>query len=167
MARVGVARQDRQEIQGLAGRRHAVWWQWTTWPRLVMTEIGNTPRSSVLEAPAHGLPDGSLGPLAAHLRGLEARVAALEAHLLAGPLMTPADAAEHARVAVETIRRAIRGGELSVAGYVGRSPRLSRDALDDWLAARSAPAAPVSRQRRRRCGRKASEAVEAAWRELG
>ncbi|MGZ4266851.1 MAG: helix-turn-helix domain-containing protein, partial [Solirubrobacteraceae bacterium] len=156
-----------EEIEELASRQHTLWWQWTTWPRLVMTEIGNTPRSSVLEAPAHGLPDGSLGPLAAHLHGLEARVAALEAHLLAGPLMTPADAAEHARVAVETIRRAIRGGELSVAGYVGRSPRLSRDAVDGWLAETSPPAAAVSRRRRRRCGRKASEAVEAAWQELG
>jgi excisionase family DNA binding protein len=146
---------------------HAVWWQWTTWPRLVMTEIGNTARSSLLEAPAHGLADGSLGLLTAYLHGLEARVAALEAHLSAGPLMTPADAAEHARVGVETIRRAIRGGELSVDGYVGRSPRLSRDAVDGWLAETSPPAARVSRQRRRRCGRKASEAVEAAWRELG
>ena len=133
-----------------------------------MTEIGSTPRSSLLEAPAYGLADGSLGLLTAYLHGLEARVAALEAHYLsAGPLMTPADAAEHARVGVETIRRAIRGGELSVAGYVGRSPRLSRDAVDGWLAETSPPAAPVSRQRRRRCGRQASEAVEAAWRELG
>ena len=52
----------------------------------------------------------------------------------AGPLMTPADAAEYARVAVETILRAIRCGELPAAGYVGRSPRMSRDAVDGWLA---------------------------------
>ena len=76
--------------------------------------------------------------------------------------MTPAHAAQYAQVAVKTILRAVRGGELPVAGHVGRSPRISRDALDGWLATRSPPAAPVSRQPRRRCGRKASEAVEAA-----
>ncbi len=167
MAWVGVARQDRQQIEGLAGRRHAAWWQWTTWPPPVMTEIGNTARLSLLEAPGHGPADRSLGPLAAYLHGLEARVAALEAHLSASPLMTAAQAAEYAQVAVKTILRAVRGGELPVAGHVGRSPRISRDALDDWLAVRSPPAAPVSPQPRRRCGRKTSEAVEAAWRELG
>jgi excisionase family DNA binding protein len=108
-----------------------------------------------------------VGLLTAYLHGLEARVAALEAQLSASALMTAADAAEYARVGVETILRAVRGGELSVAGYVGRSPRLSRGAVDGWLAEASPSAAPVSRQRGRRCGRKASEAVEAAWRELG
>jgi excisionase family DNA binding protein len=132
-----------------------------------MTEIGNAAAPSLFAAPGDGLADGPLGPLTAYLRALEARVAALEAQLLAGALMTPADAAECARVNVETILRAVRGGELSVAGYVGRSPRISRAALDGWLAARSPPAAPISPQPRRRCGRKVSEAVEAAWRELG
>ena len=150
-----------------ASAEHALWWQWTTWPRLVMTEIGNTARSSLLAAPGHGLEDGPMGPLAAYLHALEARVAALEARLSASALMTPAHAAQHAQVAVKTILRAVRGGELPVAGHVGRSPRISRDALDGWLATRSPPAAPVSRQPRRRCGRKVSEAVEAAWRELG
>ena len=50
--------------------------------------------------------------------------------------MTAADAARYARVNVETILRAVRAGELSVAGYVGRSPRISRDALVGWLATR-------------------------------
>ena len=132
-----------------------------------MTEIGNTARPSLLAAPGHGPADGPLGPLTAYLHALEARVAALEAQLSASALMTPAHAAQHAQVTVKTILRAVRGGELPVAGYVGRSPRISRHALDDWLAARSPPAAPISRQPRRRCGRKVSEAVEAAWRELG
>ena len=132
-----------------------------------MSEFAKAARSSLLETPGPGLADGPVGPLAAYLDGLEARVAALEARLSAGPLMTPADASQYAQVAVKTILRAVRGGELHVAGHVGRSPRISRDALDGWLATRSPPAAPVSRQPRRRCGRKASEAVEAAWRELG
>jgi hypothetical protein len=143
------------------------WWQWTIWPRLVMTEIGTTAGPSLLAAPGQGVADGSLGPLAAYLHALEARVAALEAQLSASPLMTPAHASQYAQVNVETILRAVRGGGLSVAGYVGRSPRIARHALDGWLAARSPPAAPISPQPRRRCGRKASEAVEAAWRELG
>ena len=46
-----------------------------------------------------------------------------------------------ARVNVETILRAVRAGELPAAGYVGRSPRISRDALVGWLATRS-PSAP-------------------------
>jgi len=132
-----------------------------------MSDIGNTAKPSLVVAPGSGLADGALGPLTAYLYALEARVAALEARLSASGLMTPAHAAEHAQVNVETILRAVRGGELSVAGYVGRSPRISRGALDDWLAAAKPPAAPISPQRRRRCGRKASEAVEAAWRELG
>ena len=81
--------------------------------------------------------------------------------------MTPADAAAYARVNVETILRAVRGGDLPVAGYVGRSSRISRDALDGWLATRSLPAPPVARQPRRGRGRKASDAVEAAWQRLG
>ena len=77
-----------------------------------MTEIGNTAGSSLLAAPGHGLEDGPLGPLAAYLHALEARVAALEARLSASALMTPAHAAQHAQVAVKTILRAVRGGEL-------------------------------------------------------
>jgi len=42
--------EGREEIAELAGHEHALWWQWTTWPRLVTTEIGNTPRPSLLAA---------------------------------------------------------------------------------------------------------------------
>jgi len=55
----------RQHIEELAGRQHALWWQWTTWPRLVMTEIGNAAGPSLLADPGHGLADGPLGPLTA------------------------------------------------------------------------------------------------------
>ena len=81
--------------------------------------------------------------------------------------MTAADAARQAQVNVETILRAVRAGELPVAGYIGRSPRISRVALNAWLAARSSAAAPVSPRPRRHRGRKASDAVEAAWEALG
>jgi hypothetical protein len=107
-----------------------------------------------------------VGPLAAYLRALEAGIGALERRLPAVPLMTAADAARYARVNVETILRAVRGGELPVAGYVGRSPKISRDARNGWLATRS-PSAPVAREPRRGRGRKATDAVEAAWQRLG
>lgn len=140
-------------------------WQWTTRPRLVMTDIGKTARPDPILAGGDEL-DGPVGPLAAYLNALEARVGALERRLSAVPLMTAADAARYARVNVETILRAVRAGEFPVAGYVGRSPRISRDALNRWLATRSSAAAPVSPQPRRARGRKASDAVEAAWQRL-
>jgi excisionase family DNA binding protein len=130
-----------------------------------MGDIATTVRPDLVPARVKDL-DGLLGPLAAYLDALQARVAApLERRLSAVPLMTAADAARYARVDVETILRAVRAGELAVAGYIGRSPRISRDALNGWLAT-SSPAAPVSSQPCRRRGRKASDAVEAAWQAL-
>jgi len=127
-----------------------------------MTEVSKTARPDVLVAGGQDL-DGLLGPLVAYLDSLEARVGALERRLSAVLLMTAADAARYARVNVETILRAVRAGGLPVAGYIGRSPRISRDALDSWLAARSSAAPPVSSRPGRR---KASDAVEAAWEAL-
>ena len=131
-----------------------------------MTDIGRTVAPDVLVAGGQDL-DGLLRPLVAYLRALEARVGALERRLSTVPLMTAADAARYTRVNVETILRAVRAGELAVAGYVGRSPRISRDALNGWLAARSFAAAPVASQPRRRRGGTGSDAVEAAWWALG
>ncbi|HYB31506.1 MAG TPA: helix-turn-helix domain-containing protein [Solirubrobacteraceae bacterium] len=132
-----------------------------------MSDIARMVRPDVVPASVQHV-DGLVGPLAAYLDALEARVAALERRLTAVPLMTAADAARYARVNVETILRAVRAGELSVTGYVGRSPRISRDALGSWIATRSsAVAPPPALQPRRRRGRKASDAVEAAWEALG
>jgi excisionase family DNA binding protein len=131
-----------------------------------MSDIPETVRPDVVPGSVQHV-DGLLGPLVAYLDALEARVTALERRSSAVPLMTAADAARHAPVNVETILRAVRAGELPVAGYIGRSPRISRDALNRWLAARSSAAPPASLQPRRRRGRKASDAVEAAWQALG
>ena len=98
------------------------WWQWTTWPRGVMTDIGKTETPDPLFASGQDV-EGVLGPLAAYLYALEARIATLERRRSAVPLVTAADAARYARVNVATIVRAIRGGELSAAGCVGGSPR--------------------------------------------
>ena len=142
------------------------WWQWTSWSREVMGDIGKTARPDVVSVSVQHL-DGLLDPLAAYLDAVEARVAALERRLTAVPLMTAADAARYTRVNVKTILRAVRSGELPVAGHVGRSPRISRAALTSWLATKSAAAAPASPQPRRRRGRKGSDAVETAWEALG
>jgi hypothetical protein len=92
-----------------------------------MSEFSSGGRPDLLVAGGDEL-DGLLGPLAAYLDALEARVGALEAQMSALRLMTAADAARYARVNVETILRAVRAGELSVAGYVGhpRGHRLLR-----------------------------------------
>jgi hypothetical protein len=45
----------------------------------------------------------------------------------AEPLLTVMAAAELAGVHVETVRRAIRGGAIEVAGYVGTRPRMRRE----------------------------------------
>jgi excisionase family DNA binding protein len=131
-----------------------------------MSDIPKPVRPDVVPGSVQHL-DGLLGPLAAYLDALEARVAALERRSSTVPLMTAADAARYARVSVKTILRAVRAGELPVAGYIGRSPRISRDALNGWLATRSSGAPPVSPQARLHRGRKASDAVEAAWQALG
>ena len=128
-----------------------------------MSDIPKTVRPDVVPAGVQQV-DGLLSALAAYLDALEARVAALERRSSAVPVMTAADAARYARVNVET--RAVRAGKLPVAGYVGRSPRISRDALNRWFAASATPAS-VSSQPRRRSGPRASAAVEAAWRALG
>jgi excisionase family DNA binding protein len=49
-------------------------------------------------------------------------------------LLTAADVAKRAGVNVETIRRAIRSGELDVAARIGRSPRISVLAVERWFA---------------------------------
>lgn len=69
-------------------------------------------------------------------------------------LLTTADAAERAGVNVETVRRAIRAGELPVAARIGRSPRLTALALDAWLA-KTAQRQPASGPRARRSRRPA------------
>jgi excisionase family DNA binding protein len=67
-------------------------------------------------------------------------------------LLTAADAAKRAQVHVETIRRAVRGGDLKAAGKVGRSVRITTSALDEWLgrAAGDTGDTPVVHRRQRR-----------------
>lgn len=65
-------------------------------------------------------------------------------------LLTAADAARRAHVHVETVRRAIRAGELVVAARIGRSPRLTTIAVDRWLGNTAAGGQPARAERSRR-----------------
>jgi excisionase family DNA binding protein len=56
------------------------------------------------------------------------------------PLLTAAAAAEFAGVHAETMRRAIRLGEVEVVGYVGSRPRVRRTAVEAWVASGKPPA---------------------------
>jgi hypothetical protein len=89
-----------------------------------MGDIGRATRRDVVLADGRDL-DGLLGPLAAYLGALEARVGALEAQIAAVRLMTAADAAAYARVSVETILRAVRGGALPTAMSAARPGSLA------------------------------------------
>ena len=129
-----------------------------------MSDIAKTVRPDLVPASVQHL-DGLLGPLAAYLDALEARVGALERRLSAVPLMTAADAARYARVNVETILRAVRAGELPVAGCVGRSPPdltrcpqpLARHRLTGGAGFSATP--PGSRAAGRRCRRGGMQAL--------
>ncbi len=79
-------------------------------------------------------------------------------------LLTTAEAARHASVHPETIRRAIRSGHLPIAGRVGRTPRLAIADLDAWLSADRTQApkphrAPRSRTTTIRRGRPLADAL--------
>ena len=64
------------------------------------------------------------------------------------PLLTAVAAAELAGVHAETMRRAIRLGQVQVAGYVGNRPRMRRAAMEAWVA-RGQPDPPASGPPRR------------------
>jgi hypothetical protein len=121
-----------------------------------MSDIPETVRPDVVPGIVQHV-DGLLGPLVAYLDALEARVTALERRSCAVPLMTAADAARHAQVNVETILRAVRAGELPVAGYIGRSPRRPQPLACREIIRGGAPglpaAPPATRAQGKRCRR--------------
>jgi len=128
-----------------------------------MSDIPKTVRPDVVPASVQHL-DGLLGPLAAYVDALEARICALERRSSTVPLMTATDAATYARVTVETSLSA-RSGPAScrwpamsaAPPDLSRCPgRLARYQI--VLSAAGCFAAP------RASRAKGSEAVEAAWR---
>jgi excisionase family DNA binding protein len=77
------------------------------------------------------------------------------------PLMTCAQAAAQIGAHTETIRRAVRNGELEAAGHVGRSPRIAPADLDAWLhgSERHKPASPPRAHRSGSSRRPLAEAL--------
>jgi excisionase family DNA binding protein len=113
--------------------------------------------STSLSALARSLPaafdDEALQELASRLLPfLDARHVA---ESLNSCLLTTAAAAERAGVNVETVRRAIRAGELPVAARIGRSPRVTALALDSWLTKTAHTEGAVRPARSRRSRRAA------------
>lgn len=110
------------------------------------------------------LDEDALAALAERLRPL---ITSDDASSSAGePLLTTSDAAARARVNVETIRRAIRSGVLPAAAMIGRSPRITAVALEQWLADTAPRRAAVPDVRIRRSPRRTGAAegsLEAAW----
>lgn len=110
------------------------------------------------------LDEDALAALADRLRPLIATDAV--APSAAEPLMTTSEAAELARVNVETIRRAVRSGALPAAAMIGRSPRISALALEQWLAETAPTGAVASDVRVRRSPRRngfVEGSLVAAW----
>lgn len=97
-----------------------------------MTGAARDPLVEFARSLPAALDESALHELAARLRPFLAEAQSTGA---AGGLYSAAEAAKLVGVNVETVRRAIRAGELRVAARIGRSPRLSREAIETWLTA--------------------------------
>jgi excisionase family DNA binding protein len=77
------------------------------------------------------LDDDALADLASRLRPFLGVASAADDRV--HELLSATQAARAASVHVETIRRAIRAGDLAIAGQVGRSARIAPEELRRWL----------------------------------
>lgn len=134
------------------------------------------PGSDVLQlirAFARGLPDALDDEMAARLAarvGPFLSASAADGEVPRGRLLTVAEAASRAQVHVETIRRAVRDGRLTIAGRVGRAARIQPAEVDRWLAGASDPNGTIrtSPGRRVRRSRQTNEySLKAAFKESG
>jgi excisionase family DNA binding protein len=115
-----------------------------------MTDSARDPLLEFARSLPAALDDSALHELAVRLRPF---LAETDSEQPGDRLYTAAETAQQIGVNVETVRRAIRSGDLQVAALIGRSPRLSRDAIDRWLAGTveiMTEAGPRRRRRRRR-----------------
>ena len=112
-----------------------------------MTEGPRDPLTELARSLPAALDESALHELAARLQPFlaDAEVSAADAKLY-----TTAEVAKLVGVNIETVRRAIRSAELHVTARIGRSPRLSRDAIDAWLATTIESTGVRPRRRRRR-----------------
>jgi excisionase family DNA binding protein len=137
------------------------------WSRLERDKISQVTIVATSEDPAGAVLRELAGVLPGLLDDSAIRELAdrLRPHLSGAPeataadqLLTARDAAAYAKVNVETIRRALRAGEIPLAAKIGRSPRITREALDAWLAdTMPVVSEPTGVQRRRRRRQQAAD----------
>jgi excisionase family DNA binding protein len=96
-----------------------------------MTGAARDPLTELARSLPAALDESALHELAARLQPFLADAEASDAD---AKLYTTAEVAKLVGVNIETVRRAIRSTELRVTARIGRSPRLSREAIDTWLA---------------------------------
>ena len=94
-----------------------------------MSEAERDPLAELARLLPAVLDESALHELAARLQPLLSAAEVLET---GKRLYTATETAELVGVNMETLRRAIRSGQLAVAGRIGRSPRITRDAIDTW-----------------------------------
>ncbi len=114
-----------------------------------MSEVARDPLAELARLLPTVLDESALHELAARLQPLLPAGEPLED--TGKRLYTATEAAELVGVNIETVRRAIRSGRLRVAARIGRSPRVSRDAINGWLTStiEITDAGPRRRPRRR------------------
>jgi hypothetical protein len=95
-----------------------------------MSEAAPDPLAELARLLPTVLDESALHELAAHLQPL---LPAGEPPDTSKRLYTAMEPAELVGVSIETVRPAIRSGQLGVAGRIGRSPRFGRGALDGPL----------------------------------
>jgi len=111
-----------------------------------MSEAARDPLAELARLLPTVLDESALHELAARLQPL---LPAGEPLDTGKRLYTAMEAAELVGVNIETVRRAIRSGQLGVAGRIGRSPRFGRDAIDRWLTSTIEPTDNGPRRRPR------------------
>jgi excisionase family DNA binding protein len=111
-----------------------------------MTEPARDPLIAFARSLPGALDESALTELAARLQPF---LFAVEARAATERLYTTSETSDLIGVNVETVRRAIRAGDLPVAARIGRSPRLRREAIDGWLASTIEVTESGPRRRRR------------------
>ena len=111
-----------------------------------MSEAARDPLAELAPLLPTVLDESALHELAARLQPL---LAAGERADTDDRLYTAMEAAKLVGVNIETVRRAVRSGQHGVAGRIGRSPRISRDAIDRWLTSTIEPTDNDPRRRPR------------------
>lgn len=111
-----------------------------------MSEAARDPLAELARLLPTVLDESAFHELAARLQPLLPAGEALETGKLR---YTATETAELVGLNIETVRRTSRSGQLAVAGRIGRSSRVTRDAINTWLASTLGLTDNGSRRRQR------------------